>query len=1079
MTTNNRLLVYNASAGSGKTFQIATHYLSHLLQQTNPFYINRLIGITFTNKAAEEMKKRIIQNLISAAKGDIKDVMAVVSHNLKETIMSQMALSSDEAYRQEIIKRSRNRLTEILHYYDDFQLTTIDKLMYKIIKTFAREMHLSSDVEVIMDYKEVVSHLIDDMINRIQPGTDLSKFMIALASEKVDNDKSWNIKRDLLAISQIIFDDNYFHELKSLENKQLSDFIALKKMLVSEINKIRGQFVTFGRQMAAIVEAYEDMVKVKTLIRYLITEHAKIEINATLRKQVISENYIYYTKSKLKDLTPVQKEALQGPVNDTIHALMVEIVDYIDQKFESFLFLKALLAEVNALSIEHELQNDLTRFKEEQGSIFISDFNRLILEQILKDLAIETPYIYMRLGEKYMHYFIDEFQDTSALQWHNLIPLVKEALSKEFAQNQKGDAMLVGDAKQSIYRFRGAKPEQFIALSNPEDHTADGNPFAPLTEKSVFNLAYNWRSKPAVIEFNNLFFSRFAKELEAPYDRVYESVAQKIPEGKETGEGYVQIRFLNRKDNKKGIEKEDYAQAVFETILQVQQYGYKNNDICILINRHIEGIKIAEYLNENGIEVISSETLLVAKAAKVIFLLSWLKFLDSGATIDLYPAVQFLIERDDLNKAEVYEELLGNSSLNTAERLKLFENIGYKIDAKLLNNLTIYDTVVYLIAVFNLDKDSSEQAYLQAFLEKIYQMNARETLTLRVFLSEWDIIAEKYSIAAPEKDNAVHIMTVHRSKGLEFPVVIYYTDEAVLSSKDKETKVWVPLNPDKYKGFSLLPVKMGILENSTNETYRQIYQKTAAEKTFDNLNRVYVALTRAVDQLYVMTYAPPQKSTNKGVNQLFKSFLQEQFGFDNNQIFRYGQAQNLSLKKDRDKDVPYLKRLYYQPWPMRQDEFIKINTRTYERWATHKKQAVQYGLQVHNLLSQVTTYTDWQKKQSKYLQNIPAEDIQPVSSMIHTILHHPKLKEYFTDAYDLLNERSILIPDSKAFVQKRPDRLMLKNGVVSILDYKTGEKLAKHRQQLTDYATLLEEAGYEIGQKILVYINKDIDVEII
>ena len=772
----------------------------------------------------------------------------------------------------------------------------------------------------------------------------------------------------------------------------------------------------------------------------------------------------------------MKKADLQGPVNDAIHQLMHQITTYVDDNHETYLFLKALLAEVNALSIEHELQNDLAIFKAEQNSIFISDFNKLILEQILKDLSSDTPYIYMRLGEKYSHYFIDEFQDTSALQWQNLIPLVKEALSKEFDNGLKGDTMLVGDAKQSIYRFRGGKPEQFIALSDPHQQSGTGNPFAPLVKKSVFNLAYNWRSQPQIIKFNNLFFRKFAKELPPPYHKVYESVSQKIPTGKNIDAGYIQIKFLARADKKQGLEKEDFSQGILNLVYQAQKNGFKNNEICILINRHSEGIKVAEYLNKNGIEVISSETLLVGNAAKVKFLISWLQFLNSSATEDLYEAVHYLAERDTLNKAEVYEAVLSPDLLNLEARLQLFENLGYKIDYQLIQHSNLYDLVVYLTAVFKLDADTFEQAYLQAFLEKIYQLNIGQALSLRDFIKEWPEIVDKFSIEVPDKEGAVHIMTVHKSKGLEFPVVIYYTNEEVLSARDKENKVWVPLNPNNFKGFALLPVKMGVLENSSNEHYQQIYRNAVAEKIFDNLNRVYVAMTRAVEQLFIITYEPAKNAKNKGINQIFKNFLKDEFGVTQSDKFEYGQPKRFENHSAIIQKDEFLRRLYYQPWQSHPSGFLKINILNYERWAAHKKQAVKYGLQVHNLLAQVASLADWQKNKQKYLQNLPQDERPDIEKVIESILYHPELKTYFSNTYEALNERSILLPDHKGFSQKRPDRIVVNDVAVVIIDYKTGERMPKHRRQLDDYAKLLRAAGFEVEAKVLVYIQDEVSV---
>ena len=232
--------VYNASAGSGKTFKIATLYLTKILQSTNRFYVSRLLGITFTNKAAEEMKRRIIENLIKASEGEFTDIMNEVAKSASPTIKQQTKINDDKRYREEIINRSQQRLTEILHHYDDFQLTTIDKFMFKLIKTFARDMHLSTDVNVIIDYKEEVSNLIDLVINEAKAGSLLSSFLIDFSLSKVDDEYYWDIKNDLLNINKIIFDDNYFYEVKNLKNKTLKDFFELNKYLKIETKKICG-----------------------------------------------------------------------------------------------------------------------------------------------------------------------------------------------------------------------------------------------------------------------------------------------------------------------------------------------------------------------------------------------------------------------------------------------------------------------------------------------------------------------------------------------------------------------------------------------------------------------------------------------------------------------------------------------------------------------------------------------------------------------------------------------------------------------------------------------------------------------
>ena len=1070
----NRFTVYKAGAGSGKTFQIAKRYLKRLILHQNPQIIFRLIGITFTNKAAGEMKKRIIENLIKASKGEISDVMAVVSKELEKEIKKQTGITKSTDYQREIIKRSQQRLQEILHYYDEFQLTTIDKLMYKIIRTFARDMHLSTDVEVEMDVKEVISRLIDNLINKAEPGSLLSRFFIQLASEKIEDENHWDIKKDLLNIEKIIFDDNHFEDLKTLEDKTLDDFIKLQNYLNGEIKKISKQFIAFGNELEQtagkfIVNMDRSFVP---LIRKLRFEHSKIEITATYRMYVEGQkDYCYYTVSKLKQLSPVEQDFLSGQINDSIHNIMIRAVAFIDDHLEYYNLLKAIRNEVNALSIENELQKEISDFKETNNRIFISDFNKLILEQILKDLSGDTPYIYMRLGEKYAYYFIDEFQDTSALQWHNLIPLVREALSKEFAGGYKGDAMIVGDAKQSIYRFRGGKPEQFIALSDPQQQSGVGNPFASITGKTVENLSFNWRSKENIIKFNNDFFKNFVNYLTGPYRQVYTDPSQKVPSGKATGEGYVNFRFLS---DGKNSEKKPYEEAVYEAVIQAQENGFRKEEICILINTNDEGKNIAEFLNRKHIDVVSAETLIVANAGKVRFLMSWLNYMQSGNPYDLYNAVRYLAERDGKNKAEWYESLINNKKISKREQIKRFGKIGYIVDYEKLISFNLYDMLVYLIDVFGLS-DTTEQAYLQAFLEKVHQFIQRDTPTLKAFLNDWDVISEKFSITAPDKKGAVKIMTVHKAKGLEFPVVIYYNNREVFGSKDKETKVWIPVNPEKFQGFEKLPVKLGVLEQTHIAKYQDIYRQTVAEKTFDNLNRIYVAFTRAIEQLFVITYQPPANPTNFRVSQVFKAYLNTHFATFDGENFEYGIAKRKKEDIARDKKPAEYYPLHYTNWQLKQQkQFLKINTFSFERWSANKKAAIVYGMQLHDILSRITTVKQWQQQKDKLLSGLETGLKTKVESLIEKIIRHPELEAYFSEEYKVLNERDILIPSNEGvFHQKRPDRLLLKDGVITIIDYKTGAELSSHIKQLQTYAGFLRDAGFKIADSLLVYIGEN------
>ena len=1063
-----RLLVYNASAGSGKTFQIAKEYLQKILLSKDKFYIDKLIGITFTNKAAGEMKRRIINNLIQASQGEIKDVMLAVATDIRPEIEAQTGALDDDAYRDEILNRSKKRLKELLHRYDAFQLTTIDKMMYKIIRTFARDMQLPADVEVAMDYKEIISNLIDKLINQARQGEHLTDFLIDFAKRKTDDGKVWDIKTDLLAITDIIYNDNYYDEINSIADKSFADFKALRSNLYAKRKQLQKDFLDQFQQIACEIQQKNEAALTKAFSDKLALICRKdftfSSLSFTVKQLENIEGEAVFVKKKYQD------EYYQD-LNRQIQSIFLDAIN----KLDKFRLYTALLKQINVLSIQSELLSEIADYKHDNRTIFINDFNKLILEQILKDLATDTPYIYMRLGEKFAHYFVDEFQDTSQLQWQNLIPLIKEALSKEFDNGDLGSAMIVGDAKQSIYRFRGGRPEQFIALTDTEHKEGTGNPFAGLSNKKVMQLPYNWRSRPNVIRFNNLFFKTFPDFLDSKYKNVYAHPEQDIP-GADTDEGFVQIRFLKNK-NDNGGEKEDFTQAVLDAVNQALDNGFAYEEICVLSHTKNEGIAISERLLENDIEVVSSETLLLSNAGKIDFLIHWFRFLHFNSDIDFFDILRFISRRDNLPNEAFYREMNIAGNTQKTQRIAKLADFGYELDYERLMSFNNYDLTVYLVDKFGLQNDAVEQAYLQAFMEEIYNFSQKNSGDIFEFLQHWDIVSDTLSISMSEHAGAVKMMTVHASKGLEFPVVIYYTKGKILSSKDAENSVWIPVDPATFSGFEYLPVMMKDIKDSHNPLYQHIYHATSEEKKFDNINRLYVALTRAIDQLYIILDPLAKTPKDVDVNNIFDMFLQKSGFVNDGNVYQYGNPKRFKKEAKQLNNTLQLANLYYKNWQLTDDDILKINTVNFDNWQEDKKNAIQHGILLHDILSEITTQSYWNKNQAKLLASIPESDRQTVQQTIEMLLQHTDLKSYFSEDYQVLNERSILIPDKNLhFTQKRPDRLLLRDNQISILDYKTGEKHSYHRNQLEEYSQILSSMGYEIGDKILIYIGKDIEV---
>ncbi len=1087
MIRDKRFLVYNASAGSGKTFRIAGNFLEKILESNSRFFISRLIGLTFTNDAANEMKSRILKHLMEASRGKLTPLVKEAIKNIQPKIEKQINKTlNEEEFHEEIIKRSQNRLKEILHRYDDFNLMTIDKLSYRIIRTFAREMDIPYDINVIMDPKEIIDNLIDEIISEVLPGDILMKSLISFAKENAENEQHWDIKPGLMEIVNIIFDENHNKEVAQIKTKSLFDFISLKKILLDKRKEIIQQFSDFYKKAKNITNGYENLLdrSVAPIIRNLASTSTlkNIKFSPTLLAKISGEKKaVFYTKSKLTNLTPTEQNFVKNTLNENIHLFISELHDYYSINYPELILTNGFLKEINSLVIMNVLMRKISDFKELTHSIFINDFNFLIQEQLLRELSSDTPYIFMRLGEKYIHYFLDEFQDTSELQWKNMIPLIKESLSKDFAVNFSsetlGETMVVGDAKQSIYRFRNGKPEIFIDLSNSDLQSPNGNPFAHITGKKIKQMEYNWRSYGNIINFNNEFFSLNKKFLyHQDYQKVYDHVRQKLPEALKSereNKGYIQIQFTEKLS---GTHEEGNAlpELVYQIIEDAQKRGYDYNDICFLYGKHDSSIPVAEYLNQKNIPIISKRSLLVQKSGRVRFIVNMMKYLSFGTTANLFDALHFLI--DNSNKKIDSELLVKLSQIqNSSEVLNKFIDLGYNINPDLLTSLPPYDLAVYLLEKFNLN-DFNEQAYIQVFLDEIHEYTTQNKTGLPGFLSHWEEIKDQLSLQAADTTSAVRFMTVHASKGLEFPIVIYLGNQSLLNKKDKDQITWVSVDPVHFAGFETLPIPIRALEKSMK--YQSTFEDAIEEKKFDNFNRLYVAHTRASKELYILTKIPPKnEKEHPDFAQLYAKYLKDNQWItgeiEENVSYSIGQKtfkeKNTSTKNQNINIENYL-----NFWGDKNR--LKIRSKNYEYWSESKKNAIQYGLEIHEILSRITTKTQWQEQQTKLLANIPPKQKPILINLIEKILNHPLLSEYFTDKYKILNERALLIPSENIFHIKRPDKILIQGIQSIILDYKTGEKHAKHIRQINNYAEILETSGYEIQKKYLVYINHDIQV---
>ncbi|MCT4628489.1 exodeoxyribonuclease V subunit beta, partial [Winogradskyella sp.] len=680
---NSSFKIYNASAGSGKTFTLAKSYIKILVQSKNYDQFKLILAITFTNKAVGEMKERIIEMLKLFSKAE----STIEPHPMFSAICTELSISPE--YLQ---NKSKKLLKHIMHNYGAFDISTIDGFTHRVIRTFAHDLKLPVNFEVELDQERLLNEAVDSLISKAGNDKILTNTLVDFAIEKADDDKSWDISYDFNKIAKLLISENDLSAIKTLKHKTLDDFKTLKSQLKKDIALIESDIVKTSTSILTLIDEcglqHEDFNR-KSLpnhFKNLEQKHFGVNFNSAWQNDLIEGNTLYPKR-----------------VTDTIASTINSIQPNLSEAFTKTKALvfelklkKGFFKNITPLSVLNAIQHELNQLKEEQNKLLISEFNKIISNEI-KDQP--TPFIYERLGEKFKHYFIDEFQDTSKMQWENLAPLLDNMLS-----TSNGSAMLVGDAKQAIYRWRGGEAEQFIDLYNKS-----ANPFQ--AEAEVLSLDTNYRSAREIINFNNGFFKYVSDNYfnDDRYSALYDNSTQKISKDLE---GYVNIEFLD-------IAKEDnpydlYAETVFKTIESCQKNGYGLDDICVIVRKRKEGVAIANYLSDKGIKIMSSETLLLKNSNKVHFIDSLLKLLlqpnDNTLKIEV---LAFLTEQHDIDDKHIFFDK--HLKLSTDEMFKSLETLNIYIDKNKLLSLPLYELVEQLIRTFNLHNTSD--AYLQFYLD--------------------------------------------------------------------------------------------------------------------------------------------------------------------------------------------------------------------------------------------------------------------------------------------------------------------------------------------------------------------------
>lgn len=1020
--------IYNASAGSGKTTNLVIEYLTLCFKDLRKY--KNILAITFTNNATAEMKSRIIQTLETFAFSDYATL------NSSQKVIFNKVAEHLHLSPIEMKEKSIKLLQNILYDYADFSISTIDSFFQRIIRAFALDIGINLNYNLEIQLDDFYTQTIDILLNRIsKDNPDLSKRVLAIVENKMDEKGSWNIERDLLNFMPVIYNEKSYIPLKAFEKMSPEE-------LQTNCQKLLENHRLLKHEIKKLAATGEDYIKESGL-----SENDFIGKSTGMYTWFtrFSQNIDKFPLCKYFDLAIEQgsfaknPERLPADLNDKILRLYEELRD----KHKMHATYGIITKNLTSLMIMVDLKLIMDEIKERDNLFYLQEANFEIYDKIKDE---DAPYIYEKLGNKYGYFFIDEFQDTSEMQWANMLPLIKNALSQSYSpyENETGEVILFGDIKQAIYRFRNGDSSLLYNLSKEEGYQ---NSINPLDEDAknfqLCNLTHNYRSAKSIIEFNNLFFKFLAGEEKIGLTFLYEyyqDVEQIIPESNDVT-GFVSIQF----DPK--TEENYFDTQTLLAIEDAQNRGYQLSDIAILSTNNKMGTHLGRLLNEHNIPVISSESLLISSSDKISAMVAMLKFVlnekDSISKLLIYKYLQDINQQEGINIEEINDNNLFTEFLNRHD---------IHPERKRLNRLPIYTLVKEICKIFSFD---ATDAYIAAFLDIVFQYEGKKGKELIQFLDWWEEQQGKLSLSSSEGINAVTISTIHKAKGLEYPIVIFPITQYKTTSNNPV--IW----HQNLEENSLLPYYLlKITSAASNSNFSEYYNWEKASSDLDIVNLLYVVHTRAKHGLYIITKNFNEGNYSKELNLFIKNNI-DKFSPDDEYRYWFGDYDFSIQPKKEDLHtsiVPSLKQLYFSDFT---PDFLVSSSKDFE---TPEQKA---GIAVHNFLSSLKEFPQTLAEIDAMEISTESDYSETIKNALRRIMSDNELRPYFAKGLKVLNEVTIATAEGSL---RRPDRIVFLPEEVMVIDYKTGREKEEYTKQIDIYCSLLKEMGYSNVSGKIIYL---------
>jgi ATP-dependent exoDNAse (exonuclease V) beta subunit len=1048
------LTVYSASAGTGKTHTLTGEYLSLLFNGRDRH--RHILAVTFTNKATAEMKNRIVEELFRLADHRPSDYLALLSSSGKKS----------ESY---IREQARAILINILHDYSAFNISTIDHFFQHTIRAFTREIGLQGNYQIELDESLMMEEAVENMLADLEKSENaaLMKWLLRFTEDKIEEGGGWDIRRDIVKLGGQLFKETYksfSHEI--LEKLRQKDFLsAYLDDLFRIIRQTHQAAKAFGEQGVLLMSRHgmkpSDFKRGANSAFVYFVKLADGLMDAprdTFR--ALADNLDEYLA---RTASPALREAAARLFDGGMNDLVIRTVSFFDNLAEYYTA-KEIARNFYSLGILADLTRHIAEWREENNKMLIADTTELLHRVIDGN---EIPFIYEKTGTSIEHYMIDEFQDTSLMQWNNFRPLLRDSLGYG-----RGN-LIVGDVKQSIYRFRNSDwtlLDSRVKQDFPQ----------LITEK---NLQVNWRSFRRIVEFNNMLFERIPAILQASYNAeialssladedkrrydsrivsAYANASQQVSPAFDGREGHVTVRFIENTDECKW--QEESLNLLPGIIERLQDNGYELRDIAILTRTGREGAMVAETLlscreahpeSDYRYDIISEDSLTVGSSPSVRWFTAMLRYLhqpDVAANRDLALAMHVVLRRKKQGSSGCMD-LFSPYSPETVAAIR-------RLAAR-----PLYELCEELFRLFEDDFPENELVFIQAFFDTVAEFSANETADAGPFLAWWNETGHRKKIVTPDSQDAIRIMTIHKAKGLGFKAVIIPFAEWKLDQRD--VILWCRPDREPFDRISLLPLRYGNTVKNTFFAADYFHEKLHAY--MDNLNTLYVAFTRAREELIVLAPKPGKEAAT--ISRLLRDGLQADApdGGDTD-CCEWGAWWRTEKRKEASDTEELRVRQFHSVSP---GERIQLRLQ-HRRSGLLGDEKRKYGLLMHDILSCVEGVDDVDRAvETKYASGeITRLEADVLLRRIDGLVRSERVEKWFDGSMQVMNEVEILFGKGRSH---RPDRVMTDGGGrVVVVDYKFGEqKDPFHRRQVRTYLSLIQDMGYRQVEGYLWYVALD------